>query len=81
MNIVEFTEYLVKSLVKDPDMVKVEKFETEDEGVILEIIVSDSDKGMLIGKNGNTISAVRTLIQAKCYIDNQPRVKINVDSF
>ena len=81
MDIVEFTEYLVKSLVKEPDMVKVEKFETEDEGVILEIIVSDSDKGMLIGKNGNTISAVRTLIQANCYINKQPRVKINIDSF
>ena len=81
MEVVEFTEFLVKSLVKDPDMVKVEKFETEDEGTIIEIIVSDSDMGAVIGKSGKTASAIRTLIQANCYINKQPRVKINIDSF
>lgn len=81
MKVVEFTEYLVKSLVKDPDMVKVKKFETEDEGTIIEIIVSDSDMGAIIGKGGKTASAIRTLIQANCYINSEPRVKINIDSF
>jgi hypothetical protein len=81
MEVVEFTEFLVKSLVKDPDMVKVEKFDTEDEGTIIEIIVSDSDMGAVIGKSGKTASAIRTLIQANCYINNKPRVKINIDSF
>ncbi len=81
MEVVEFTEFLVKSLVKDPDMVKVEKFETEDEGTIIEIIVSDSDMGAVIGRSGKTASAIRTLIQANCYINNKPRVKINIDSF
>ena len=81
MDVVEFTDFLVKSLVKDPDMVKVEKFETEDEGTIIEIIVSDSDMGAVIGRNGKTASAIRTLIQANCYINKKPRVKINIDSF
>ncbi len=81
MEVVEFTEFLVKSLVKDPDMVKVEKFETEDEGTIIEIIVSSDDMGAVIGRSGKTASAIRTLIQANCYINKQPRVKINIDSF
>jgi uncharacterized protein len=81
MDVVEFTESLVKGLVKDPDMVKVEKFETEEEGTMIEIIVSDSDMGAVIGKGGRTASALRTLIQAHCYLNNQPRVKINIDSF
>ena len=81
MEVVEFTEFLIKSLVKDPDMVKVEKFETDDEGTIIEIIVSDSDMGAIIGKSGKTASAIRTLIQANCYVNKQPRVKINIDSF
>jgi uncharacterized protein len=81
MDVVEFTESLVKGLVKEPDMVKVEKFETDDEGTIIEIIVSDSDMGAVIGKSGHTAGAIRTLIQAKCYINEMPRVKINIDSF
>ena len=81
MEVVEFTEFLIKSLVKDPEMVRVEKFETDDEGTILEIIVSSDDIGAIIGKSGKNASAIRTLIQAKCYINNQPRVKINIDSF
>ena len=81
MDVVEFTEFLVKGLVKEKDLVKVEKFETEDEGTIIEIIVSSSDIGALIGRNGRCASALRTLIQAKCYIDSKPRVKINIDSF
>ena len=81
MNLVEFTEFLVKSIVIDSDMVKVERFDTEDEGTMLEIIVKESDMGALIGRKGNTASALRTLIQAKAYMLNEPRVKINIDSF
>ncbi len=81
MNVVEYTEFLVKSICKEPDMVKVTSFETDDEGVMLEIIVHDTDKGAVIGRGGATINALRTLIQAKNYIDGTPRVKINVDSF
>ncbi len=81
MNVVEYAEFLVKSICKEPDMVKVSAFETDGEGTMLEIIVHENDKGTVIGRGGSTINALRTLIQAKNYVDGNPRVKINVDSF
>jgi len=81
MNLVEFTEDLVKKLVKDPDMVKVQQFEGDEEKVILEIIVSEGDMGMVIGKGGKMAGAIRTIVQAYAYINNNVRVQINIDSF
>lgn len=81
MNVVEFAEYLVKSIVKDADLVKVSEFQADDDVTILEILVPDSDMGRVIGKGGKTSSSIRTLIQAFAAINNLPKVKINIDSF
>ncbi len=81
MDLVQFTEYLVKSIVKEPDMVKVQSF-LGDEGVIMvEIIVHESDMGAVIGKSGKIASSIRTLVQAYAYINGDKKVKINIDSF
>lgn len=81
MELVEFTEYLVKSIVKEPDMVKVQSFGSDEEATILEIIVHESDMGAVIGKNGKMANSIRTLIQAYAYLHNNKKVKINIDSF
>ena len=81
MSITEYTEFLVKSIVKKPDMVKVQLFESEEESPIVEIIVHDEDKGAVIGKSGKNASAIRTLVQAYAYLNKMPKVKINIDSF
>ena len=80
MNLVEFTELIVKKIVKEPDMVKVKDF-TTDEGTTIEIIVSENDIGRVIGKNGKIASSIRSLVQAKSYVDGLDKVKINIDSF
>lgn len=79
--LIAFTENLVKSLVKEPEMVKVQEFLGDDETIQLEIIVTNDDMGAVIGKSGKMISAVRTLIQAAAYNMGLSRVRINVDSF
>ena len=56
MTIVEFAEFLVTHLVKEEDMIKVKDYETE-EGLIIEILVPESDMGRVIGKK------VKLLIQ------------------
>lgn len=81
MNIVEFTEDLVKSIVKEPDMVKVKSFGGEEDSVILEIIVHEDDMGAVIGRGGKMASAIRTIVQAFAYVNDNKRVKINIDSF
>ena len=79
--LVKFTEDLVKYLVVDADMIKVQDFKDDDGNIILEIMVPDSDMGRVVGKSGKNIQAIRTLIQATAYNKGLKRVKINVDAF
>ncbi len=81
MDVVNFAEYLVKSIVKDKDLIKVSLFEADEDVTILEILVPTDDMGRVIGKNGKTSTALRTLIQAYAAVHKMPKVKINIDSF
>ena len=81
MVINDYTSFLVKSIVKNPDMVKVEMFETEGEDPILEIIVHHDDFGAVIGKGGKIATSLRTIIQAYAFLNKMPKVKVNIDSF
>ena len=64
MNIVEYAEFLVKNIVKQPDLVKVTSFNGDEDTTIVEIIVCEDDMGAVIGKDGKMASSIRTLIQA-----------------
>ena len=81
MDLINFTEFLVKSIVKEPDMVKVQQFGAEDDVTILEIIVHEDDMGAVIGRSGKMANSIRTLVQANAYILGLKKVKINIDSF
>lgn len=81
MSVVEFAEYLVKSIVNVPDLIKVSEFQADEDITILEILVPDSEMGRVIGKNGKTSTSIRTLIQAFAAINKMPKVKINIDAF
>ena len=80
MNLVEVTEFLVKSVVKEPDLVSVSEFD-EDEFKVIQVLVSNDDMPKVIGKDGSTINAIRTLVQSSSYVNNDKKIKINVDSF
>ena len=57
-----FVEYVVKALVNSPDDVSVKR--TVDEmGVLIELTVNPADMGQIIGKEGQTAKAVRTLLR------------------
>ena len=82
MNLVELTEFLVKSLVVNKDNVSVKEFESDEENTILiQVLVDSEDMGRVIGKGGKLANAVRTLVQASSYIKDNKKVKINIDSF
>ena len=80
MNLVDFSALIVKKLVKEPDLVKVQEFDDEEETVI-EIVVAEDDMGRVIGKRGKIANSIKTLIQAKAYNDGNKKVKVNIDSF
>ncbi len=82
MNLVELTDFLVKSLVENTEEVSVKEFESDDENTILiQVLVSQDDMGRVIGKGGKIANAVRTLVQASSYMKDNKKVKINIDSF
>lgn len=58
----EFLEYLVKSIVDHPDDVKVDR-KVDEMGVLLDLRVHQEDMGMLIGRQGSTAKALRTLLR------------------
>lgn len=81
MDITEFTTYLIKNIVSDPDLVKVSSFTGDEATTIVEILVSDNDMGAVIGKSGKNAKALRTIIMAYAYQNKLGKVKINIDSF
>ena len=80
MNLVELTEFIVKNLVADPESVSVRQIESEEEYILIEVIVNNDDMGCVIGKQGKIANAIRTIIQASSYANNEKKVKINIDS-
>jgi predicted RNA-binding protein YlqC (UPF0109 family) len=59
----ELIAYIAKSLVDQPDAVKVMEVEGERTSVI-ELSVAKEDMGRIIGKQGRTVTAMRTLLNA-----------------
>jgi len=81
MKLVELTEYLVKNIVKDPESVTVKMFDDESDIITIQVMVSSDDIGAVIGKEGMTANAIRTIVQSSAFANNEKRVKINIDSF
>jgi len=59
----ELIEYIAKSLVDNPDVVKVTKVDGERTSVV-ELCVAKEDLGKVIGKQGKTARAMRTILSA-----------------
>jgi predicted RNA-binding protein YlqC (UPF0109 family) len=59
----DFLIKIVKSLVDNPEQVQVNEIEGS-QTVVLELSVAKSDMGMVIGKQGRTAQAIRTLLNA-----------------
>ena len=58
----DFVEYVMKAIVENPNDVKVEK-KIDERGVLLEVAVNPNDMGKIIGKEGRTAKALRTLLR------------------
>lgn len=59
----QFVEFIVKSLVGNPDAVTIER-RIDEKGVLLELTVDPEDLGRVIGKRGATAQSIRSLLRA-----------------
>jgi predicted RNA-binding protein YlqC (UPF0109 family) len=73
----KFLEYVVTSLVDNPDDVKINR--TVDEmGVLLTLSVNKDDMGKIIGRSGATAKAIRTILRV-VGMKNEARVNLKIE--
>jgi hypothetical protein len=73
----DFIEYVVKMLVDNPDDVKVER-KIDEMGVLITLDVNPKDMGMVIGREGMTAKALRTLLRV-IGARNNARVNLKIN--
>ncbi len=82
MDLVELTEFIIRSIVNDEEAVSVKEFDSEDENtMVIQVVVAEDDMGRVIGKNGKCANAIRTLVQASSALKDNKYIKINIDKF
>ena len=72
----ELVEYIVKSIVAEPDNITITE-ENSDEGLLIKLEVAAEDKGRVIGRRGRVAEAIRTLLRVKAAKDNT-RVRLQI---
>ena len=80
MNVVNLTEFLVKSVSKKPDMISVKKIE-DDDNFIIQVMVPSDEMATIIGKNVVIASSIRNIVNLAAYNEGLSNVKVMIDSF
>lgn len=76
--LVKITEDLVKLVIKKIDELEVKELASNDENeVFIKVMVNSEDYDNVI----SVISSIKTLVQAKSYLENDKKIKIEVDKF
>ena len=72
----DLLEYIIKSIVAEPDEVKITE-ENSDEGLLIKLEVASDDKGRVIGRQGRVAQALRTLLRVKAAREDT-RVRLEI---
>ena len=73
----DFLEFIVKTLVDHPEDVKVER-KVDEMGVLLNLNLHKEDMGQIIGREGSTVKAIRTLLRI-IGLKNHARVNLKIE--
>jgi len=73
----EFVDYVVRALVDNPDDVKTER-KIDEMGVLITLHVSAADMGKVIGRQGETAKAIRSLLRV-VGAKNNARVNLKIE--
>jgi uncharacterized protein len=72
----DLLDYLARQLVDEPDAVRVERVDGDDE-VVLRLHVADEDRGKVIGRQGRIARALRTIVRASAVREGR-RVRLDI---
>jgi len=73
----EFLEFLVKSIVDNPDDVRIDR-KVDEMGVLLSLKVNLRDMGQVVGRQGSTAKAIRTLLRI-VGVKNNARINLKIE--
>ncbi len=73
----DFLEFLVKSIVDHPDDVLVDR-KVDEMGVLLSLKVNPQDMGVVVGRQGSTAKAIRSLLRI-VGVKNNARVNLKIE--
>ncbi len=73
----KFLEFVVKSIVDNPDDVKIER-KVDEMGVLLTLRVNARDMGQVVGREGSTAKAIRSLLRI-VGIKSNARVNLKIE--
>jgi uncharacterized protein len=73
----EFLEYVIKSIVAQPEKVSVDRI-VDERGVLLTLNIAPEDMGYVIGRKGQTAQSVRTLLKI-VGAKNNARVNLKIN--
>ncbi len=73
----EFLEFLVKSIVDHPEDVRIDR-KVDDLGILLTLHVNPEDMGQVVGRQGITANAVRTLLRI-IGVKHSARVNLKIE--
>lgn len=70
----EMIAYIARSLVDHPEEVEVRRL--PGRALVFELSVAEEDRGRVIGREGQTVQAIRTLLKAAAASDEKPSLEI-----
>jgi predicted RNA-binding protein YlqC (UPF0109 family) len=73
----DFLEFVVKSIVDHPDEVKIDR-KVDEMGVLLSLSVNPQDMGQVVGRQGTTAKAIRSLLRI-VGIKNNARINLKIE--
>jgi len=73
----EFLDFVIRALVDSPDAVKTDR-KVDEMGVLLTLKVDPNDMGKIIGRNGQTAKAIRSLLRV-VGVKNNARVNLKIE--
>lgn len=73
----EFLEFIIKNLVDHPEDVKIDR-KVDEMGVLLSLKVNPEDMGQIIGRQGSTARAIRSLVRI-VGLKNHARINLKIE--
>ena len=73
----EFLDYVVRALVDNPNAVKTDR-KVDEMGVLITLTVDAADMGKIIGRDGQTAKAIRSLLRV-VGVKNNARVNLKIE--